>query len=73
MSREAWDDLLRLTGLTQTRVAQLSEVPRATIASLQGGHHKAALPTAHKIAGALGVAPATLFPSLRKPRHEAAA
>lgn len=73
LSREAWDDVLRLSGLDLTRVAEIADVPRPTLSSLLGGHHKASVPNAHRIARALGVSPGTLFPSLRGPRGEEAA
>lgn len=72
LSPEAFDDVLRLTGNTVTLVATRSGVPRATISSLLGGHHKASVPTTHKLAAALGVRPATLFPTLRAEAEAAA-
>ncbi len=72
LNRAAWDDILRLTGLSLTQVAELSEVPRPTLSSLLGGHHKASVPMAHRIATAIGCQPATLFPSL-SPTVEAVA
>lgn len=68
LSREAWEDILRLVGLNLPRVSDLSEVPQPTLRSLYGGHHKASVPQAHQIANAVGVAPETLFPSMRRPR-----
>jgi transcriptional regulator with XRE-family HTH domain len=65
LSPEAFDDVLRLKGLSLTQAAQRSETPRPTLSSLLGGHSAASVPTAHRIAGALGVNPITLFPSLR--------
>lgn len=73
LSRPAWDDLLRLTGLSLTAIAEMSDVPRPTLSSLLGGHHKASVPMAHKIAGTLGVHPATLFPTLTVPAEKGAA
>ena len=64
LSRTAWDDVLRLTGRSLTEVADLAEMPRATMSSLLGGYHSASVPTAHRIATALGVHPETLFPTL---------
>lgn len=72
LNRQAWEDVLRLAGLSLTQVAELSEVPRATLSSLLGGHHKASVPMAHKIATAIGVHPATLFPTLSVPIAAAA-
>jgi transcriptional regulator with XRE-family HTH domain len=65
LSREAWDDVLRLTGRNLTQVAELSDVPRPTLSGLYTGKHRASVPMAHKIASAIGVRPETLFPSLR--------
>jgi transcriptional regulator with XRE-family HTH domain len=67
LNRAAWEDLLRIKGLTLTQVAELSDVNRATLSSLLGGHHGASTPAAHRIAAAIGVQPATLFPSLGAP------
>jgi plasmid maintenance system antidote protein VapI len=64
LNRAAWDDLLRLTGLSLTQVAERAEVPRPTLSSLLGGHHKASVPMAHRIAAAIGCHPGTLFPTL---------
>lgn len=64
LNRSAWDDVLRYTGLSLTQVAERSEVPRSTLSSLLGGHHSASVPTAHRIATAIGCNPGTLFPSL---------
>lgn len=72
LSRQAWDDILRLSGLSLTRVAELADVPRPTLSSLVGGHHKASVTMAHQIARALGCDPVTLFPSLGRPRVEVA-
>lgn len=72
LSADAWDDVLRLTGSSLTQVAERSGIPRPTLSSMLGGHHKASVPVAHKIAGTLGVRPNTLFPSLRAKADEAA-
>ncbi len=64
LNRAAWEDVLKLAGLSLTQVAELSEVPRATLSGLLGGHHKASVPMAHRVATAIGVQPATLFPTL---------
>jgi transcriptional regulator with XRE-family HTH domain len=64
LSLPAWEDALRLTGRHLTQVAEISEVPRATLSALRGGHHRASTSTAAAIANALGVAPGTLFPTL---------
>jgi plasmid maintenance system antidote protein VapI len=73
LSAPAWDDVLRLTGASLTQVAERAEIPRPTLSSLLGGHHAASVPMAHRIAGALGVNPATLFPTLRTSESEAVA
>lgn len=69
LSRPAFDDLLRLTGKSLTQVAALADVPRASLSALYIGHNGASIPTAHKIAAALDVHPATLFPTLRANGH----
>ena len=65
LNAQAWEDVLRLTGLSLTQVAERSGVPRPTISSLLGGHHKASVPMAHRVASAVGVHAETLFPDLR--------
>lgn len=64
LNRAAWEDILALRGLTLTQVAEMAEVPRPTLSALLGGHNRASVPATHKIAAALGVQPATLFPTL---------
>lgn len=54
-----------LRGETITSVAERSGMPRATISGLVGGHHRASVPIAHKLASALGCNAETLFPTLR--------
>lgn len=73
LSRAAWEDVLRMSGLSLTQVAERAEIPRATLSSLLGGHHKASVPIAHRIAKAAGCHPATLFPSLRPVKVKAVA
>lgn len=72
LSARAWDDILRLSGVSLTQVADRAEIPRPTLSSMYGGHHKASVPVAHKLAHALGVHPETLFPTLRVKADEAA-
>lgn len=64
LNRVAWDDVLRYTGRSLTQVAADGDVPRPTLSSLLGGHHRASVPTCHTIATTLGVHPETLFPTL---------
>lgn len=64
LNRAAWEDLLKLKGLSLTDVADLAEIPRVTLSSLYGGHHAASVPMTAKLARALQVQAATLFPSL---------
>lgn len=64
LNRWAWEDLLNLTGRSLTEIAELADIPRPTISSLVGGHHKASVPMAHRLAKALGCNPATLFPTI---------
>lgn len=72
LSASAWEDVLRLSGLQLTQVAERAGLPRATLSSLLGGHHKASIPVAKQLSDALGVHPETLFPTLH-PAVEAAA
>lgn len=64
LNRSAWEDILKLKGLSLTQVSELAEVPRPTLSALLGGHNRASVPQAHQIAEALEVNPLTLFPSL---------
>lgn len=64
LNTKAWTDVLNMRGLSLTEVAARSEVPRATLSSLLGGHHRAAVPMAHRIALAIDCDPVTLFPTL---------
>lgn len=66
LNAQAWEDVVNSRGYTPTSVAELADVPRATISSLLGGHHAASVPMAHRIALAVGVHPETLFPSLNR-------
>lgn len=65
LSQDAWTDLTYLKGLSLTQVADLSSIPRPTISSLVGGHHRASVPMTRKIADAIGCHASTLFPTLR--------
>lgn len=67
LNRHAWDDITRLAGLSITQVADRAEIPRPTISGLVRGSQRASTPAAHKLADAVGVHPATLFPSLLGP------
>ena len=65
LNAEAWNDFVNGSGKTLTTVAELADLPRATLSSLLGGHHRASAEQAHRIAMAAGLHPATLFPSLK--------
>lgn len=66
LSRDAWEDIIRFSGKSLTEIATLSGIPRASLSSLVGGHHRASIPQAHKLSRALGCQHVgTLFPSLR--------
>lgn len=64
ISRRAWDDVLRLSGRSLTNVAEMADIPRATVSGIVNGHYGASTPMAHRLADALSVHPETLFPSL---------
>lgn len=72
LNRSAWEDVLALKGLSLTQVADLAEVPRPTLSALLGGHNRASVPAAHRIAEALQVQVGTLFPTIT-PKFEAVA
>jgi predicted transcriptional regulator len=64
LSKPAWDDALRTSGLSLTEVAEQADIPRATLSVLLGGHSRASLPMTTKIGQAVSFNPATLFPTL---------
>ena len=64
LSPRAFHDVLRLSNLTITELADISGVPRATLSGLAGGFYRASQTNADKIALALGVHPETLFPTM---------
>jgi plasmid maintenance system antidote protein VapI len=64
LNRDAFQDFLNVRGLSITDVADRADLPRSTVSALLGGHSRAATPSAHKIALAMGVQPGTLFPTL---------
>lgn len=64
LNRAAWDDFLKVRGLSLTDVSKRAEIPRPTLSSLLGGFHSASVPKAHRIAAALDCNPQTLFPTL---------
>jgi transcriptional regulator with XRE-family HTH domain len=66
ISRPAWDDIIRLNGPLSsiTEVADAAEIQRATLSGIVTGRQRASTVTARRIATALGVNPATLFPTV---------
>lgn len=64
LSRFALDDISKLQGLSISDIAERSGIPRATISSLAGGHHKASMTIARRLAETLSVSPQSLFPEL---------
>jgi plasmid maintenance system antidote protein VapI len=65
LNPDAFEALLRCEGITITDLALRSEINRATISGLLGGHARASIPQTHKIASVFGCKPAALFPTLR--------
>lgn len=64
LSAQAFDDALRFSQTSITEASKRSGLPRATVSSLVGGFHRASLPQAEILAGALDVHVETLFPTL---------
>jgi plasmid maintenance system antidote protein VapI len=64
LSPSAWADCLRYAGLTLTEAAERAGMPRSTLSSLLGGHHRATAPQARRLADTLGCRPETLFPTM---------
>ncbi len=58
--------------MTLTEAAERADIPRATVSSLVGGHHRATIPQAGRLADALGFHVETLFPTLLPYFEEAA-
>ena len=65
LNPDAFDALLVLSGKTLSDIAERAGVPRASVSGLLGGHSRAAVPLAHRIADALGCPPAAIFPTMR--------
>lgn len=64
LSPESWADITRLGGLSLTQVAEAAGIPRSTLSSLLGGHHRASPVMCDRIALAMTVHPVTLFHGL---------
>lgn len=65
LNRDAWEDWLeRHLGVSVTAIADVADIPRATISGLVGGYRRASAPVAHKLAQAMGCKVGTLFPTL---------
>jgi transcriptional regulator with XRE-family HTH domain len=71
LNPDAFEALLQCSGRTITDVAEAAGIERATLSGLIGGHSRAAVPNAHRIAGVLGCRPAAIFPTLRADFAEA--
>jgi DNA-binding XRE family transcriptional regulator len=64
INRPALEAFMLLAGTTQTQLAELAELKRATLTGIIGGYAGASTPIAHKIAAALGCPPAAIFPTM---------
>jgi plasmid maintenance system antidote protein VapI len=64
MNRAAWDFFLRERGLSLTQVAEESDTPRPSLSAIVGGHNRASVPIAHRLAAVLRCEPGVLFPDL---------
>lgn len=64
LSACAWRDLSKSKGLSITEVSEITDIQRATISGMVGGHARASLPMAQRLADALGCEVGTLFPLL---------
>lgn len=64
LSASAWRDITKARGLSITEIAEVTDIQRATISGMVGGHARASLPMAQKLADALGCEIGTLFPLL---------
>lgn len=73
INRDAWDDLLELTGLNTVDVAERGDIKIATLRCIVSGNDRASVPNAHKIAKGLGCRVRTLFPALNPAADQAAA
>jgi DNA-binding Xre family transcriptional regulator len=63
LSLPAFEDTVARRPVTVTELAEQTGIPRATLSSLIGGHHRASLSMVRRIADALLVQPGTLFPT----------
>lgn len=64
--------MLRLQGLSASKVAMMASVNRSTLACVVSGNRGVSIPIAHRIAAAVDCRPETLFPSLRALKESAA-
>lgn len=64
ISRHAWDDTIKHSGLTLADIEERTGIKRASISGLLGGHSRASTVNAGRLAAALGVHVETLFPTL---------
>jgi DNA-binding XRE family transcriptional regulator len=64
INRDAWDDVLELTGRTAATIAEAADVNATTLRCIAAGKDRASTELAHKIARGAGVRPRTLFPTL---------
>lgn len=64
LNSRAWDDVVRLSGTSLTKIATSSNIPRPTLSGLVSGIQRASVPLAYKVADAVGCHVETLFPTL---------
>lgn len=73
LSRYAFEDISRLQGVSQKKVADMAGLSPATLSCITTGRRRASVPLAYRIAEALDCHPQTLFPSLSRLHSEAVA
>lgn len=64
INRDAWDDVLELSGRNLTEIAEAAGVTRPTLSCIVTGQDRASVEMAHKIAKGARCRVLTLFPTL---------
>lgn len=68
---DAFEDWMTVhLGETITSIAEKAGMTRGALSGLVGRHHNASVPTAHKLADAMGCSVGTLFPTLGRRRGD---
>lgn len=64
INRDAWDDVVELSGRSLTEIAEAADVTRTTLSCIVTGKDRASVEMAHRIAKGARCRVLTLFPTL---------